>query len=389
MKKTLNNIFDEANANELEKLVSQNAASDVSADTLSSVKNKVYAKTGITKTKSKKPFAFRWQSYVAVAACLCLVVGVMFGTGVFRFPSVQPDDDVEPDIEYYALNDLLNRKDFANIIWGTSGDNTSADEDPNQSGGGINTDHREDDTWVEWNGIKISTALRDAFIQLKTDETIAISVRSLGNPEYKLDDYAYNGKSYSEILNAYQLASNSKGNLAALKRFSNLYDEWDNKDDEEFWNKLYDAVDEELVAKYFEGEKKNGRFNTTAISDDLNACETEMLQLENDLSACRREYNAKYNAVPLLSQMMNKGYYVVGNDGVFVVILPVGNLVQFSEDVRALYEDADLQNVVFKIASRSDLGIERNTPTDGVVPGGIVEDIPLPDDVVDEPAVDG
>lgn len=52
MKKTLNNIFDEASANELEKLVSQNAASDVSADTLSSIKNKVYAKTGITQTKS-------------------------------------------------------------------------------------------------------------------------------------------------------------------------------------------------------------------------------------------------------------------------------------------------------------------------------------------------
>ncbi|CDC71993.1 putative uncharacterized protein [Candidatus Colimorpha enterica] len=61
MKKTLNNIFDEASANELEKLVSQNAASDVSADTLSSIKNKVYAKTGITQTKTKKSFAFRWQ----------------------------------------------------------------------------------------------------------------------------------------------------------------------------------------------------------------------------------------------------------------------------------------------------------------------------------------
>jgi len=49
MKKTLSNIFDEANANELEKLVSQNAASDVSADTLSSIKNKVYTKTKLKK----------------------------------------------------------------------------------------------------------------------------------------------------------------------------------------------------------------------------------------------------------------------------------------------------------------------------------------------------
>ena len=77
MKKTLGNIFDEANANELEKLVSQNAASDVSADTLSSIKNKVYAKTGMTKTKAKKPFAFRWQSYVAILIIFAASVTVM------------------------------------------------------------------------------------------------------------------------------------------------------------------------------------------------------------------------------------------------------------------------------------------------------------------------
>ena len=55
MKKSLEHIFDEANASEIERLVDQNAAPDVSADTLASIKNKVYAKTGITKMKKKKP----------------------------------------------------------------------------------------------------------------------------------------------------------------------------------------------------------------------------------------------------------------------------------------------------------------------------------------------
>lgn len=59
MKKTMSIIFDEANANEIENLVDQNAASDVSADTLSSVKNKVYARIGITNTKKKKSIVFR------------------------------------------------------------------------------------------------------------------------------------------------------------------------------------------------------------------------------------------------------------------------------------------------------------------------------------------
>ena len=93
------------------------------------------------------------QSYVTVAACLCLVIGVMFGAGIFHFPGVQTDDNVEPDIEYYALNDLLNRKDFANIIWSITGDNTSVEGNPNQSGTGTDTGRLEDDTWVEWNGI--------------------------------------------------------------------------------------------------------------------------------------------------------------------------------------------------------------------------------------------
>lgn len=101
MMKTLNNIFDEANASEIENLVNQNAASDVSADTLSSIKNKVYAKTGITKAKTKKSFAFRWQFYVAVAACLLLIVG-----GIFGAPSIIKlfiDDGVVADELYQVF----------------------------------------------------------------------------------------------------------------------------------------------------------------------------------------------------------------------------------------------------------------------------------------------
>lgn len=90
---------------------------------------------------------------------------------------------------------------------------------------------------------------------------------------------------------------------------------------------------------YFQGDKTNGKFDTTAISDDLNACETDMLQLENDMAACRREYNTKFSAVPELSRMMNKGYYVVGNNGAFAVILSVGQLPQFAEDVKEVYSE--------------------------------------------------
>ena len=80
MKKTLNNIFDEAKASELEVLLSKNPATDVSSKTLSSIKKRVYSKTEITKRKIQPPFMAYWRSYIAVAICIVLVLGTAFGT---------------------------------------------------------------------------------------------------------------------------------------------------------------------------------------------------------------------------------------------------------------------------------------------------------------------
>ena len=75
MKKTLHNIFDEAAANEIETLVAQNAASDVSADTLSAIKNKVYAKTNLK--KEKKTTKSMYLRSGAIAACLVLFLSAI------------------------------------------------------------------------------------------------------------------------------------------------------------------------------------------------------------------------------------------------------------------------------------------------------------------------
>ena len=75
MKKTLNHIFDEANANEIDNLVKQNAAPEVSSDTLSSIKDKVYAKTNLK--KEKKPTKGAWLRFGAIAACFFLIISVI------------------------------------------------------------------------------------------------------------------------------------------------------------------------------------------------------------------------------------------------------------------------------------------------------------------------
>ena len=85
MKKTLNHIFDEANANEIENFVKQNAAPEVSADTLSSIKDKVYAKTNLK--KERKPNKNVWLRFGAIAACFLLIV-----SAVIVVPMLREDD---------------------------------------------------------------------------------------------------------------------------------------------------------------------------------------------------------------------------------------------------------------------------------------------------------
>lgn len=89
MKKTLNHIFDEANAGEIENLVKQNAAPEVSVDTLSSIKDKVYAKTNIK--KERKPNKNVWLRFGAIAACFLLIV-----SAVIVVPMLREDDPVVP-----------------------------------------------------------------------------------------------------------------------------------------------------------------------------------------------------------------------------------------------------------------------------------------------------
>ena len=109
MKKSLRQIFEEGTESDLENLVQQNDAPELSEDTLDSIKNKVYAKTGLSKAhaKKKKPLLLRWQSYVAAAACLCLVVGLMFRVGAWQFPTVQAEEMPLEDNEEYAIRSYI------------------------------------------------------------------------------------------------------------------------------------------------------------------------------------------------------------------------------------------------------------------------------------------
>lgn len=75
MNKKLHEIFDEAKPNELDRFSDELVASDLPPETLSSVKDKVYEKTGLkTSKKSQKRI---WTWFGAIAACLILIASAI------------------------------------------------------------------------------------------------------------------------------------------------------------------------------------------------------------------------------------------------------------------------------------------------------------------------
>ncbi len=105
MKKTLNTIFDEANAGEIENLVKQNAAPDVSADTFSSIKDKVYAKTNLK--KEKKTNKNVWLRFGAIAACFLLIVSAAIVVPLLRDDNTVNSKAPFPAPNYYGSEATL------------------------------------------------------------------------------------------------------------------------------------------------------------------------------------------------------------------------------------------------------------------------------------------
>jgi len=106
MKKTLHNIFDEANANEIDNLVNQNTVPEVSGETLSSIKNKVYAKTKLKKgTNNNKG---TWLRFAAIAACLLLIVSAVIVAPMLREddPEFGTSIDAETEKEEDGTNEI-------------------------------------------------------------------------------------------------------------------------------------------------------------------------------------------------------------------------------------------------------------------------------------------
>ena len=342
MKKTLNDIFDEANANELENLVSQNAASDVSADTLSSIKNKVYAKTGITKAKTKKPIAFRWQSYVAVAACLLLIVG-----GIFGAPSIMKlFNNVEPSIV-----DNVLPTDIDKIIWAANG---QSNEDPDDA-----------NAFVTWNGWSMDYSLYEVLNRADKTDFIAIVVSK--NNSAELDSFEYKGTTLIQLRAERDEVNLLSGKLLDFHKegewlkYGDLLYTTGTPDGEKWSKSLYDErvafYGEDFIAKYI----VNGEVQTDLLNEDYTVCQNRLTEISKETDELIKAYNASY-VDEVEDIFVSAGACIkVRNNTVFLFV---------QKDELANLKVNNKENYMLSLARRSAF-------------------VPLPDDVVEEPAVDG
>ena len=99
MKKTIHDIFDEATSAEMDHLISKSDAPDVSKKIRARIKDKAYAKAGLAAPQKKNSVEVIGR-YVAAAACLCMMIGVvLFAVNIFNFDGVSPKENTEQDKE--------------------------------------------------------------------------------------------------------------------------------------------------------------------------------------------------------------------------------------------------------------------------------------------------
>ena len=85
MKKTIDDVFDEGTYTEMDRLLNQSDAPDVSKKTRARIKDKAYAKAGLAAPQKKNSVEVIGR-YVAAVACFFLMIGVvLFAVSIFGF----------------------------------------------------------------------------------------------------------------------------------------------------------------------------------------------------------------------------------------------------------------------------------------------------------------
>lgn len=372
MKKTLSEILDKAEAEEMENLLSCAAAEPLEAQTAEKIKAKVKAKR-----RKKRPV---WMPAVAVAACLCLIVGAIALTG--RAPSAQPDDPIDDLDPMPRPGMLMDWENYDRILWydGAGGveafpSESYAEESPN---GDDEKDDNQDDIGhdvgddkspvgdsvtiedVYWNGITLwSTILQAA----ETDPNGILPIRATVTDQdwSALDDHVYEGRTYARIEEELEVLEAYLDRLYQLDEWNELYQDLTEKNESAFLRKfrmnfcyVLEGTDEDIADWMLDKFFTSGvGFDMEAVYDVLKEKEIAMEQTYQDLQACRQAYLSENRIVPDLTALAEKGYVVVSYGGQTVILVNCTDLERFAADVVESVDAEVLARVVFGLADSS------------------------------------
>ena len=277
-----------------------------------------------------------WLRFGAIAACLLLIVG-----GIFGAPSIMKlFNNVEPPIVDNVLPTDIDR-----IIWAANG----------QSNG--NPDN--ENSFVEWNGWSMDYSLYEVLNRADKTDFIAIVVSK--NNSAELDSFEYKGTTLAKLRAERDEVNLLSGKLIDFHKegewlkYGELLYTTGTPDGEKWAKSLYDErvtfYGEDFIEKYI----VDGNVQTDLLNEDYATCQERSSEIAEEIDALIKAYGKSYvNEVEDI--FVSAGACtVVQNGSVFLFVQKeeLANLKVKSKD-----------NYMLSLASRSAFdGSNTNIPT--------------------------
>lgn len=351
----LYDLFDSAQAAELEPVLSEGMFALPAEASLANIKALTFRRAGIVKKSS-----FRWQRCGVLAAGVCLMVAAAWGAtkwqNVILAEGSEPAGIQSPrgDGVVHVGSAIAEDFDSSLIVWGTSEDATLREPEEVKPLDPSDSQNQSDSDVVfeysQWNSLNVSDSLNSALLANSADAVFAVGARSLLAPDVELSDFRYNGKTYEELWQRESVLLNLLGDLTSLRKCASYAAETG----KDVMDMLLTEMKEEFISQYY----SDGVFDLEAITMDEAAISEECEQIEVQIRELKEAFSQQHDTTPDLGILSEYGYYVVNHNDRYFVMANEAELAELAETMKLCYSVEILENTVFTLASPEELGIE-------------------------------
>lgn len=381
MKKNLFDIFGEAGAEELQPLLENDLPVDAPVPNKSKIHRAVMERIRtdaddehelhpvFDEPKGRKRRA-AWIPFVAVAACLCLLLG-----WVFSLPRNIPGNAVPPvltppDVQENGIRspeDVINDFSYDQILWnpGTVEDDVPLQPDkpadPSSPSEPMNTPDISipvDDEWVIWNGLKVTPKLYK-YLQSQPTAHLAVKAHSLKKPEVALSDFELNGVSYAALEKKRAGFWNAFECVACLHKYVDFALE---AGEMQPWMEDQIASLDPNYINLDDYRTEDGSWALEKIITEETALSDAIRQLDQEREELYKAWQTQNGNPADLSCLAEFGFYLVstGTETTIAIVTPA-DMAAIGEILVAHFPDM-VENTLFDMAYRSDVGVDWDVP---------------------------